>query len=378
MHSHRQLLSAVLLSATLLGGSSVVASAHDIERTDGADHAVFVQTDNLTGNQVLAYHRANNGSLVLDATYDTGGNGARLNGAASDPLASQGSLTYDRKHRLLIGVNAGSDSVYAFHVDGDRLSRRQVVPSGGSLPTTVGVHDNLVYVANAGAAGTVQGFRIDDGGRLSSISNSARSLGLTPVTDATQFLNTPGQIGFTPDGEQLIVTTKFNGSHIDIFRVRDDGRLSQTPVANPSATPVPFAITFDARGRLLVAQAGGSNVSTYVIHDNGTLTTLGTVSDAQAALCWITPADGNFFGANTGSGSVSAFHVDASGTPSLIGTTVVGPGAIDLSASRGGEFLYVQIGLTGTVAEFGVSDNGGLTLLGTIATQAGQEGIVAF
>lgn len=378
MHSNRQFLSIAFLSATLLGGSSVVASAREIDRSDGADHAVFVQTNDLARNQVLAYHRAANGALTLAATYDTGGTGFRLNGAGSDPLASQGSLIYDHRHALLIGVNAGSHSVYAFRVDGDKLSGRQVIASGGPLPTSVTVHDNLAYVVDAGGTGSVQGFRIDDDGRLSQIGDSARTLGLTVVTDTTQFLNTPGQIGFTPNGEQLIVTTKFNGSHIDVFQVREDGRLSQTAVANPSATPVPFAITFDAQGQLVVAQAGGSNVSTYALHGDGTLTTLGTVSDGQAALCWIVPADGNFFGANTGSADVSAFHIDATGTPSLIGTKSVGLGPIDLSASHGGEFLYVQLGGSGAVAELAVSDDGSLQLLGTIATHAGQEGIVAF
>jgi DNA-binding beta-propeller fold protein YncE len=267
--------------------------------------------------------------------------------------------------------------VYAFHVTGDSLSGRQVVASGGSLPTSISFNDDLAYVSNAGGAGIVQGFRIDDGGHLSSLSDSARSLGLTAVTDTTQFLNTPGQISFTPDGQQLIVTTKANGSHIDVFKVLHDGRLSQSPVANPSATPVPFGIAFDARGQLVIAQAGTSSVSTYAIHGDGTLKTEGTVSDAQVALCWIAPADGNFFGANAGSGSVSAFHLSARGAPSLIGTTSVGAGAIDLSASRDGEFLYVQLGGSGMVAELSVSDGGSLTLLGTVASQNGQEGIVA-
>ncbi|MGI9145106.1 MAG: lactonase family protein [Chloroflexota bacterium] len=376
MFAYRQFFSAALFSAAMLGGSSLVASAQDDHISGGAKRAVFVQTDDPAGNQVMAYYRANNGVLTLAATYDTGGKGARLNGAAVDPLASQGSLVYDSEHSLLIGVNAGSDSVYAFHVEGDRLSQREVLSSHGSLPVSVGVHDDLAYVANAGGEGGVHGYRIDDG-RLTSIRGSSRSLGLTPFTDATQFLHTPGQVSFSPDGEHLIVTTKANGSHIDVFGVREDGLLTDTPVANPSATPVPFGISFDPSGRLVIAEAGASSVSTYVLRDNGTLTTIGSQPDNQAALCWVAAADGNFFGANAGSGNVSGFHLNADGRPSLIGTTSVGAGPIDLSASRGGEFLYVQLGGAGSVAELKVSDNGALTLIGTIATRAGQEGIVA-
>src|SRR5579862_3857289 len=61
----------------------------------GARHAVFVQTDNLAGNQVVAYHRAPDGTLTQAGTYATGGLGGQLSGSVVDHLASQGSLTYD-------------------------------------------------------------------------------------------------------------------------------------------------------------------------------------------------------------------------------------------------------------------------------------------
>jgi 6-phosphogluconolactonase (cycloisomerase 2 family) len=233
-----------------------------------------------------------------------------------------------------------------------------------------------VYALNAGGSGSVQGYRID-GRHLRPIENSSRSLGLTPVTGPTAFLNTPGQVGFTPDGDHLIVTTKANGSHIDVFEVRSNGRLSETPVANPSATPVPFGFTFDSRGRLVVGEAATSSVSTYVVHNNGTLTSLGSQTDSQVALCWIDRVGQTYFVANAGSGSVSAFRLDAGGHPSLIGTTNVGPGTIDLDHAAGGQFLYVQVGGNGTVAAFGVKRDGTLSSIGAVASSATQEGIVA-
>jgi 6-phosphogluconolactonase (cycloisomerase 2 family) len=192
-----------------------------------------------------------------------------------------------------------------------------------------------------------------------------------------QFLNSPGQARFTPDGGQLVVTTKANGSNIDVFSVRPDGRLSASPVQNPSATPVPFGISFDSRGQVVIAEAGASTVSTYGLRANGNLTSIGSVPDNQMALCWIAPANGFFFGANAGSGSVSGFTVDASGHPTLVGTTVVGAGAIDLDASRGGQFLYVQLGGLGSIGMEKVNANGSLTSLGTIGNSPMQEGIVA-
>jgi 6-phosphogluconolactonase (cycloisomerase 2 family) len=380
MQFWHKVFSATVVAGALFSSSAVFAAAQDFpsshdERDDGS-RAVFVQSNDPDRNQILAYRRYRSGALTLSARFDTGGQGGRVEGAVVDPLASQGSLVYDSQHDLLIGVNAGSSSIYAFRVDGATLERRQVLSSGGSLPVSVAVHRDLVYVLNAGGSGSVQGFRID-GNRLVPIANSARSLGLTPVIGATAFLNTPGQVGFTPDGDHLIVTTKANGSHIDVFSVRGDGRLSDSPVANPSATPVPFGFTFDPRGRLIVGEAGTSSVSAYVVHDNGTLTSLGSQTDSQAALCWIDRAGQTYFVANAGSNSVSAFRLDAGGRPSLIGTTPVGPNAIDLDHSNGGRFLYVQLGGNGTVAAFSVTSDGTLSAIGTVASSATQEGIVA-
>src|SRR5438105_5031081 len=291
MQLSRPLFRATLVASALIVSSAIGASAHEVDHSDGADHAVFVQTNDPAGNQVLAYHHANNGTLTLSGTYDTGGKGGRVEGAVVDPLASQASLAYDRNHRLLIGVNAASNSVYGFEVDGDHLRTRTVISSGGTLPVSVAVHGDLAYVLNAGGAGNVHGYRIDDN-RLKSIAGSDRSLGLTPVTGSKAFLNTPGQVGFSPDGDQLIVTTKANGSNIDVFSVRDDGKLSAQPVTNPSATPVPFGFSFDPRGHLVVGEAATSSLSTYTVHPDGSLTTIASVPDGQAALCWIASAHG--------------------------------------------------------------------------------------
>ena len=115
----------------------------------GAGNVVFVQTDNTAGNQVVAYDRAPSGTLSLAGTYNTGGLGGELSGSVVDHLASQGSLTYDQQDNLLYAVNAGSNTVSVFSVQGDRLTLRQVVNSGGAFPVSVAVHGNVVSVLNA-------------------------------------------------------------------------------------------------------------------------------------------------------------------------------------------------------------------------------------
>jgi 6-phosphogluconolactonase (cycloisomerase 2 family) len=377
MKKSRFALSAMLavLAAALVGAQAAAA-----DESHGVGHhksVVFVQTNELGGNRIAVFDRAADGTLTPAGTYATGGNGgAALPGTESDHLASQGSLRYDPQHDILIAVNAGSDTVSAFRVRGDRLQLESVVPSGGQFPASVAIHDELVYVLNSGGTGIVQGFQIRGNG-LAPIAGSARSLGLAN-TDPPNFLSAPGQVGFTPDGSKLLVTTKTSGSLIDVFHVGRDGRLSAAPVANPSATPVPFAFTFGPDGRLVAGEAGASSVTTYRIEPSGTLTDPKSQSDGQAALCWIEPVRGFYFVSNTGSNTLSSFRVGPEGQPSLVAAVAAAthPGPIDLASSGG--FLYAETGLTSTVDEFRVNGDGSLTPIGTVAgLPPGIEGIAA-
>jgi 6-phosphogluconolactonase (cycloisomerase 2 family) len=340
------------------------------------NHAVFVQTNELNGNKIAVYDRASDGSLTRVATYPTGGlGGAAAPSTESDRLASQGSLGLVR-HHLLIAVNAGSDTISVFRVNGDQLERVQVLASGGRFPASVTARHGLVYVLNSGGTGIVQGFRID-GDSLTPIPGSARSLGLANGNPPF-FLTSPGQVGFTPDGHQLIVTTKASGSLIDVFQVEPDGTLSAAPVANPSATPVPFAFTFGPAGKLVMGEAGTSSVTTYDLRQDGTLTDPQSQSDGGAALCWITRVGPFFFVSNTGSSTISSYRIDAGGQPVLVNAVAAAtnPGTIDLASS--GRFLYAETGTLGSVDEFRVESDGSLTPLGSVHDlPPGIEGIAA-
>jgi 6-phosphogluconolactonase (cycloisomerase 2 family) len=344
----------------------------------GADHVVFVQTDNTAGNQVVAYDRSDNGSLTLAGTYNTNGLGGQLTGSVVDHLASQGSLTYDQRSATLYAVNAGSNTVSVFSVRGDHLTLRQVVNSGGTFPVSVAVHGGLVYVLNAENGGSVQGY-VNFFGHLFAIPGSNRALGLDP-TATPQFVNTPGQVAFSPDGSQLIVTTKANGSDIDVFGVGRFGFLSPAPVVNSEPGAVPFAISFDAAGHLVIAEAGTNALATFTLNPGGTVTPIDTVGTGQGATCWVAQAQGFFYASNAMSGSVSQYSDSISGTLALAGQAATDPGTVDASASIGGQYLYVQTGGNGIVDEFHVGASGSLAEIGSVmvAGAVGGEGIVAF
>jgi DNA-binding beta-propeller fold protein YncE len=84
------------------------------------------------------------------------------------------------------------------------------------------------------------------------------------------FSRSPGQVAFPPGGRELVVTTK-SANTVEVFPMTRDGRPARRAVVNDSAGAVPFAITFDKAGRMLVAEAKESTVSTYKVRVDGTL-----------------------------------------------------------------------------------------------------------
>ena len=363
-------VSAVAVAATALFAGPAQASP--------SDHSppVFVQTDNLAGNTVVAYDRAGDGSLHQAGTYSTGGKGGALTGAVVDFLASQGSLAYDHSAGLLYAVNAGSDTITVFAVQGDRLTRRQVIGSGGSFPVSIAVRSNVLYVLNARDGGSVQGFlRIGDA--LVRIPAWHRALGLDP-TQTPEFTHTPGQVTFTPAGHQLVVTTKANGNNIDVFAVNRLGGLSAQPVVNPDPGQVPFGATFDAGGHLVVSEAANA-VATFTLHADGTLALIDREATGQAATCWIVRSESNFYASNAGSGSLSGYHNAGSGALTALGNTTTDPGTVDAAVSSDNRYLYAQTGANGIVDAFRIGINGSLTRIGAVTVPGGigGEGIVA-
>lgn len=336
-------------------------------------HPVFVQNDDPAGNTVIAYDRTPSGALVQAGAYPTGGKGGVLDGSVVDHLASQGSLAYDGG--LLFAVNAGSDTVTTFAVHGDRLVRRQVVPSGGDFPVSVTARGSLVYVLNARGGGSIQGYlRVGSG--LVRIPSWHRALGLDP-DQTPEFTSTPGQIGFTPGGRQLVVTTKNGGNSVVVYPV---GRFGPgAPRVNPLPGAVPFGFAFDARGHLALTEAGPNAVATFVVRPSGALLPLDSVPTGQAATCWAVAAGSDVYAANAGSGTLSGYRVGIGGALRPLAVTPTGAGTVDAAVSRDGRFLYVQTGVAGGVDAFRIGRDGTLVGVGSVIVPnaVGGEGIVA-
>jgi 6-phosphogluconolactonase (cycloisomerase 2 family) len=343
----------------------------------GAAHTVFVLDDNPAGNAVVAYDADSTGALHEAGTYSTGGLGGILTGSVVDHTASQGALAYDASHRLLLASNPGSSTVSAFRVNSDKLALVQVFSSGGTFPVSITARDGLVYVLNALDGGSVQGFDVV-GEHVFALPGSHRDLGLG-TTAASPFTATPGQVALSPDGSQLVVTTKASGNAIETFTVGSGGALAAAPVVNVDTGAVPFAVAFDPNGDLAVAEAGTNSLATFALAGDGTSTLLHRAATGQAATCWVTATGSFLYTSNAGSASVSGFAAGSGGTLAGLGNTTTDAGTVDSAATADGAFLYVQAGRNGLVDGYRVESNGALTPAGsvTVPNAAGAEGIVA-
>jgi hypothetical protein len=342
----------------------------------GARSALFVETDASAGNSVLSYRQSSDGTISYSGSYATGGLGATAAGATADPLASQDGLVLANHGANLLATNPGSDTVTVFAVDGTHLYAQQQLPSGGLFPDSIATSGNLVAVLNAGGAGSVAEFQWFNG-RLVALPGQVRSLGLSNTTPP-DFHYGPGQLSYTPNGQDLIVTTKLSTNDYDVFTVGAFGALSASPKVTPAVNALPFSFVFDAAGNVVATEAAGSFVTTYHVNANGSLSSLGTVTDGATALCWISGANGFFYGSNAGSGTVSSFTENSSGAPVLVNATAATAhaGTTDSVVSPDAKFFYVESGGAGTIDAFAIGSNGALKQIETIFNvPAAAEGL---
>jgi 6-phosphogluconolactonase len=361
MHRSRFILLVFALLASLV--SAAAANASSSNRSG----AVYTLTNAPSGNAVIVFDRASDGSLTPAGSFATGGSGT---GAG---LGSQGALALSEDRKLLFAVNAGSNSISELAVRPHGLDLVSTISSGGTLPISLTVHGDLLYVLNAGGAGNISGFVVGSDG-LSALAGSTRPLGTGSAG--------PAEVAFGPGGHTVVVTEKTSGT-IDTYAVGADG-LAASPTVSPSAGITPFGFDFDAAGHLLVSEAGGS-ASSYSVAASGVSVISAAVATHQGAPCWLVAAPGGFaYTANAGSGTISGFAVAGSGTLSLLDasgvTADLGSGShpLDESVSPDGRFLYNLTDGRHAITGFRIAEDGGLVQVG-VATglPAGTVGLVA-
>ncbi|HWD69607.1 MAG TPA: beta-propeller fold lactonase family protein [Solirubrobacteraceae bacterium] len=332
---------------------------------------VYLDGNTPGANTIAVYNRASDGSLTATPGSPFAAGGAGL-GAG---LGSQGAIQTADNGRFVLAVDAGSNQISVLQTNPNG-SLTQVpgspVSSGGVEPVSIAVHDNLVYVANDGNAGSsanYSGFYLTPFGQLIQLPGS--------TVNAPGAANDLGDVLFNSTGTNL-VGTEVASSEIDSFQVGPFGYLTPapgSPYAGQGLGAFGSAFSPTAPKQLFVTNPHNvgndvGTVSAFNVAHNGQLASIGNspFANGQNGPCWVavTP-DGHYvFVVNTGSGTVSRFSVDHAGSLTLLGTSPVnsngGVGGTDDTISPDGLNLYVNETAAHGVAEMTIT-GGNLTEL---------------
>jgi 6-phosphogluconolactonase len=339
------------------------------------DGAVYLQTNDAEKNEIVAYSRATDGSLSYLGAYETGGRGT-----GKPHLASQNSIVLSENGRWLLVGNVGSDEISLFAVDDSALTLSDTVSSGGSTPTSIAVHGQLVYVLNNGSA-SIDGFEIADG-KLRPLADSKRPLSQEGADGA--------QIAFSPDGTTLVVTERGTNS-ISSYAVDARG-YADGPTTIPSAGQTPYGFGFTEGGALVVTEAFGGDIgkaaaSSYALAAPGKLEpVIGSVADTRSEVCWAAVSkDGRYvYVTNFGDCTISSYSIRDDGgielAEAVAGSTRIGKAGVrDEAISSDGRFLYAldadaqkvhgwSVGPNGKLAEIGAFEGVPSTVAGLAAS----------
>jgi len=344
---------------TELDGMSDASFRTEVPQT--AAGAVYLMTNANGANEVIVYRRALDGSLTYDSNVATGGDGT------GDGLGNQEGVVLSDDGRWLLVVNAGSDDVSVFAVEPGGLRLTDVASSGGDRPVSIAIHGDLVYVLNAGSPNSIAGLRLANDGSLTPIAGATRPLSAASTG--------PAQIGFTPDGDVLVVTEKATNM-ITTYVVNGAG-IASAPQSYAAAGQTPFGYAFNQRGDLIVSEAFGgaadaSTVSSYRVFPDGSVQVVSAaVPTTETAACWIAISqNGRYaYSTNGGSGSISGLRIGQDGSLELLDadgvTGSTGPGSTPLDAafSTGGRYLYVLAFGNQEVGAFSIGADGSLSAL---------------
>ncbi|GIF76682.1 lactonase family protein [Asanoa siamensis] len=327
-------------------------------RPDSEPCAVYVQSNQRDGNQLLCFRTSPNGVLWGPGPIATGGAG---DGTAH--LASQGSLALTGDGRRLLVTDAGSDDVSLFAVDGDGPEAMGTT-AVGSAPKSVTEHDGLVYVLNTGDP-SVCGLRLGAGG-------------LEPITGSTRPLEAgsdPAQVGFSPDGSTLVVTQRMADAIVS-YPVGADGRLGE-PRTRSSSGRTPYGFAFTDDGTLLVVEAfgaaeGRAATSSYATAGDEVTPVSASVPNGRSEICWAVVSDDNryLYTTNFADSGVSRYAIGDDGSLTLDDpAAAVGidghSGLRDEDLSADGRFLYALDADSRQVFGWSVGANGTLSAIGS-------------
>lgn len=339
----------------------------ELSAREGNKGFVYTLSNQTSGNRVMVYSRAGDGSLTFDASYSSGGNGT------GGGLGNQGAVIISNGEEeddddILLAVNPGSNSISSFKINGSGLTLKSTVSSGGMRPVSITRHDDIVFVLNGGGTNNVSGFKLKENGMLQPIANSTRPLSAASTG--------PAQVSFTNNGKVIVITEKATNK-IVTYTVNEDGMPGAMHVIT-SSSPTPFGFAVGKNNKVFISEAvggapGASVLSSYNVGNDGAITLVtGSIGAGQSAACWVVITNnGKYaYATNTASNNLSTFNVNNAGSISvsqaISATTDMGP--IDAALSINSKYLYILNSGGHSISAFAVANNGALSSLPTAIT----------
>jgi len=341
----------------------------------GGNKHVYILSNDVTYNTVLAYRRASNGTLTYSTSYLTGGTGT------GGGLGNQGALFVDEGRKVLLTVNPGSNSISSFRIteNGGELDLKSTISSKGTTPVSITMENDIVYVLNAGGSGNISGFRLGNNAKLTAIPNSTRSLSSNAAGAA--------QISFVNNGKVVAITEKATNKIIT-YTINEWGLPGMMHSLN-SSTPTPFGFATGNNGNIFVSEAAGgapaaSKLSSYHISNNGSISLLmGSVGASQSAACWVVITNNGKYAytTNTASNNLTSFDINKNTGAIAVNTAIAatsGMGPIDADLSNNSKYLYVLNAGSHSISVYKVENDGSLNNIQTVnGVPAGATGLAA-
>lgn len=336
----------LVLKQTLTGIQDLGTVKHMVVSGDGKS----VYTASGSGNLVLLNVNAD-GSLSYGSTIAVGSN-----------VTGSIAISDDGK-QLFVGSQYNGLYVYNRDVDTGALSVLSGRPEGRSgMVTTAG---DYVYVTYAGAG-------IVTPANLTVYLRNANGTGALTLIDSINISGAGTDLVASADGRYLYVATS---SGITIYQLGADNKLTQANVISGIQVG---SLSLNAEGDRLYVAATNGTVHLYSVADNGSLTTLGTLSSTTNGQEIVVSADGqSVLVSGNGLSRFSSIQTLIRGEEIALasGLTLSDANFDRLASSgdyNGGKLLIERAGGASTNDVFGFSTGNGLTLANGEILKAGE------
>lgn len=278
------------------------ASAADNTTAGGNAKAIYMLTNDATGNSVVALKVAADGTLSDGSITSTGGQGASgVDGstnqtAAPDALFSQSALKVEGN--MMVAINPGSNTLTMMMISADDPTKLtmvgQPVSTMGEFPVTVALSTKnaLACVANSGAKAGLACFDADLKKGLTPLSQSLIEFPIGQTTPPVGPTNTVSHSLFNEDQTMLLTTvkgdpTKNTTGFLSMLPITDGCPADKDTRSSPAGTAALFGSAIVPGTNNLFATDASFGAATISMDGAAPkVINKATIAD-QKATCWV-------------------------------------------------------------------------------------------